>query len=65
MNICDHKHPLIAHGERNCPLCDALDTIATHIATHEESLKEYEDEIYELSTELERLTSTYEPESLL
>lgn len=61
MNICDHKHPLIAYGERNCPLCDALNTIATH----EESIKECENKIYELSTELERLTSAYEPESLL
>jgi hypothetical protein len=68
MNICDHKHPLIAHGERNCPLCELLDTIDTHlhtITTHEKSLEKCEDKIYDLSTELERLASTYEPESLL
>ena len=61
MIICHYNHPEIVHDERNCPLCEALDTIATH----EESLKECENEIYKLTTELERLTSAYEPESLL
>jgi hypothetical protein len=61
MNTCDYKHPLIVHDERNCPLCEALDTIAANV----EDIKILTNLVEKLTEQTEYLATTYEPESLL
>ena len=51
MNLCSDGHDEICHAERNCPMCALIDS-------HKQTVSDWEDKVYDLNANIEKLDST-------